>query len=300
MTTTPCAPGLRFALTVSAIFLTAELSAGTVNLWGTADGDTKYVEEISDSFYQMDLYDPPPRDTQQRFHSIQNPNITYGSLEYDGFPNDEHFRLGSITYDDSELTNGTGTAPITALALGVISDPADPAYFNYYRWTESVTVVDQFSGTVSLTAGQPTAINLTSTAQMVVTIFAGTQIIAPGTFTIAGNRFNGFMEYVYQDQYSFNWDFSGTLANVSEPPSQPGDFNGDDLVDGRDFLTWQRGQSPVPLSVTDLNAWQENYGAGSLGTFTVPEPHQLAILALPAASLALRRNHRPPRRLFFR
>jgi hypothetical protein len=291
MTTTPRAQAFRLLLTVSAICLTADLFAGTVNLWGIADGDTKYVEEISDSFIQMDLYDSPPRETQQRFHSIQDPSVTYGSLTYDGFPQDEDFRLGSITYDDTGLTNGTGVAPITSLTLGVISDPADPTYFNYYRWTESVTVVDKFNGTVNLVSGQPTAINLTSTAHMVVTIFAGTQIIAPGTFTITGNRFDGFMEYLYQDQFSFNWDFAGTLTTLSEPPTQPGDFNGDGIVDGSDLLAWQRGDSPSPLSNTDLNAWQANYGIGSLRTLLVPEPHQLAILTLPTVLMALRRSH---------
>lgn len=42
-----------------------------------------------------------------------------------------------------------------------------------------------------------------------------------------------------------------------------GDFDNDGDVDGRDFLFWQRGQSPDPLSSSDLADWQANYGAGS-------------------------------------
>jgi hypothetical protein len=40
----------------------------------------------------------------------------------------------------------------------------------------------------------------------------------------------------------------------------PGDFDLDGDVDGRDFLMWQRGDSPMQLSASDLNDWQEHYG----------------------------------------
>jgi hypothetical protein len=44
----------------------------------------------------------------------------------------------------------------------------------------------------------------------------------------------------------------------------PGDFDGDGDVDGRDFLAWQRGESPTPFSVGDLTTWQTEYNGGSL------------------------------------
>ena len=46
-----------------------------------------------------------------------------------------------------------------------------------------------------------------------------------------------------------------------------GDFDADNDVDGADFLKWQRGQSPDPLSQADLNAWEANYG-----TVFTPDP----------------------------
>lgn len=59
----------------------------------------------------------------------------------------------------------------------------------------------------------------------------------------------------------------------------PGDFNGDGDVDGRDFLSWQRGESPNSLSSSDLSDWQNNYGPGTFAAITaVPEPSVLAIL----------------------
>jgi hypothetical protein len=66
----------------------------------------------------------------------------------------------------------------------------------------------------------------------------------------------------------------------------PGDFDEDGDVDGRDFLVWQRGGSPTPLSATDLATWQANYGTGGLAAVgSVPEPGA-ALLAI-TCSLAL-------------
>lgn len=66
--------------------------------------------------------------------------------------------------------------------------------------------------------------------------------------------------------------------------SQPGDFNGDGLVDGRDFLAWQRGHSPDPFSATDLADWQAYYapqGAALAAMSTsVPEPSTALTLVL--------------------
>ena len=61
-----------------------------------------------------------------------------------------------------------------------------------------------------------------------------------------------------------------------------GDFDGDADVDGRDFLAWQRGQSPNPLSASDLADWQANYGTGSLvaASVSVPEPTSLALFLM--------------------
>ncbi len=40
----------------------------------------------------------------------------------------------------------------------------------------------------------------------------------------------------------------------------PGDYDDDFDVDGLDFLKWQQGESPNPLSQSDLAAWEANYG----------------------------------------
>ena len=77
------------------------------------------------------------------------------------------------------------------------------------------------------------------------------------------------------------YQFSLSVEEIDLPV--PGDFDGDGDVDGADFLSWQRGQSPSPLSSTDLALWQENYGAvQNIGAIeVVPEPDcQIVCLSL--------------------
>ena len=38
------------------------------------------------------------------------------------------------------------------------------------------------------------------------------------------------------------------------------DFDEDDDADGSDFLTWQRSELPDPLSSSNLEVWQQNFG----------------------------------------
>ena len=48
---------------------------------------------------------------------------------------------------------------------------------------------------------------------------------------------------------------------------EPGDFDFDGTCDGADFLAWQRGESPYPLSSSDLAEWQAEFGAPDSGDF---------------------------------
>ncbi len=53
-----------------------------------------------------------------------------------------------------------------------------------------------------------------------------------------------------------------TAVGTTSTNPATGDFDGDGDVDGRDFLFWQRGGSPMPFSGDDLALWQEEYGEG--------------------------------------
>lgn len=211
----------RFAF-LMLLLVASPASAASVNLWGIADGDTIYMEQQSDGFFQMDLYDPPPRQTQQRFHSITDPSVTYGSLAFDGFPNDNDFRLGSVTYDESGLVGGTGIATITGLTLGVGFDPANPAHINYGRWAPLSTFVDGApTGTVTLNAGVVTSIDVEPVDVHLAFQLGQVEILVPGTFEVSGNRFSGHMETPSTGPNSqIIYDFAGTLTTVVVP--EPG------------------------------------------------------------------------------
>ncbi len=76
----------------------------------------------------------------------------------------------------------------------------------------------------------------------------------------------------------------------------PGDFDSDGDVDGDDFLIWQRGGSPFPLSASDLADWEANYGTVaplSAVSTAVPEPSS-ALLVLIGV-LCLRGSRRQNR-----
>jgi hypothetical protein len=78
------------------------------------------------------------------------------------------------------------------------------------------------------------------------------------------------------------------------PTLLAGDFNNDKTVDGADFLRWQRGQSPSPLSQADLNVWRANFGQSLLAApalSLVPEPSTALLLPLGVA-VARRRARR--------
>ncbi|MBX3426342.1 MAG: hypothetical protein KF688_11735 [Pirellulales bacterium] len=85
------------------------------------------------------------------------------------------------------------------------------------------------------------------------------------------------------------------LFSQTGPPNLLGDFDLDGDADGRDFLIWQRGGSPDPLSAGDLADWQAGYG-GSLqvASVAVPEPPSagllLALIAWLSASPARKKT----------
>jgi hypothetical protein len=80
--------------------------------------------------------------------------------------------------------------------------------------------------------------------------------------------------------YGLAW-WMGTNTGVPTP----GDFNEDGNVDGRDFLVWQRNPN-----IGNLSDWQSNYGTGTLGTVSVPEPSCLVLLLAAVPLLSGIRN----------
>ncbi|MDZ4656835.1 MAG: PEP-CTERM sorting domain-containing protein [Bythopirellula sp.] len=81
------------------------------------------------------------------------------------------------------------------------------------------------------------------------------------------------------------------IGHSSESLGTPGDFDGDGDVDGRDFLAWQRGNSPSPFSGADLATWQGAYNGGALAALNaVPEPTSLVLFGAILLPLLGRRR----------
>lgn len=84
------------------------------------------------------------------------------------------------------------------------------------------------------------------------------------------------------------------LILVTETTTTPGDFDTNGIVDGADFLKWQRGESPNPLSRSDLAVWEANYGtvAPLAAASAVPEPSSLVLIAVGLLVVGYRRRNR--------
>ena len=72
-----------------------------------------------------------------------------------------------------------------------------------------------------------------------------------------------------------------------------GDFDFDGDVDGDDFLKWQQGGSPNPLSQSDLDDWKANYTTTvplSAASNAVPEPSTWFAALVAMMAMLLRRD----------
>jgi hypothetical protein len=91
------------------------------------------------------------------------------------------------------------------------------------------------------------------------------------------------------DSITIDWP-SGTVQRLSDVAvnqviavmegGMPGDFDGDGVVSGGDFLAWQRGESPTPLSASDLAEWRARFLAAPLAlapVMSTPEPTALGL-----------------------
>jgi len=90
--------------------------------------------------------------------------------------------------------------------------------------------------------------------------------IAPFYWDNGWTGMNGSGIFNRDTETVFDQDSVDALTGGSKVP---GDFNGDGIVDGRDFLKWQADG----LSESELNDWEQNY-ANQLqsAVSTVPEP----------------------------
>ncbi len=109
----------------------------------------------------------------------------------------------------------------------------------------------------------------------------GFAVALSGNIAVAGPTLEGVIGSPTSSVYLFDVPLSG-------------DFDLDGDVDGADFLKWQRGESPAPLSASDLALWEANFGTttapATSSATSVPEPSSLLLGSLAAVGLLLRRR----------
>ncbi|MBN2559922.1 MAG: hypothetical protein JXQ75_03205, partial [Phycisphaerae bacterium] len=106
------------------------------------------------------------------------------------------------------------------------------------------------------------------------------------------NGLSGLDGETFGDYFTVTGVYNAANYTLTADVGLPGDFDGDGDVDGADFLMWQRGESPSPLSTSDLDDWKANFGtipsAGTTNTLAVPEPAALFLLMLAMAAMPMR------------
>jgi hypothetical protein len=158
--------------------------------------------------------------------------------------------------------------------------------------------VSLYGGTVPLTGGQHWASNVTSPP-----FLPGTQPKPSlGPSLSLGER-KLFTPLDYAALADIGWEVPPELLGL------PADFNGDAVVDGADFLIWQRGyggfggtpgDADGDLRVDDFDGWIVRNYLGSQGfvpesiaaSAVVPEPAAVALAAVGLISLISRSSRR--------
>jgi hypothetical protein len=200
----------------------------------------------------------------------ENINDSVGLLIRGNFLN-QSFYMAEINYTDRQLIIYRNGGPGNG---NLVTEPIEDLQF-----TDSVYVeIEAIGDNLEVWAYDAPGGNLWATASVVDSSFASG--IAG---VIVDENFGGLPILGV-------WDDLTVEAIV--PDIDP-DFDGDGDVDGADFLLWQRGGTPSPLSPDELAAWQSDFGTlPSTGLSAVPEPSALLLVGSLAMLSLVRRSRR--------
>ena len=229
--------------------------------------------------------------------------VGFGRFGGTGFPPNvdtgpaNRYHAGTFKYDLSAdellLEVNTLSGAMRLLNEGTGSFDLD---FYEINSTNTSSLVNSWSGlSGSLTdwaqggASNDSSLSETNLANFTTLGSSASQSLGTGYNTAVAGQ-----DLVFSYSTADGTDFLGQIRYVSTA-STPGDFDEDGDVDGFDFLKWQRGESPVPLSQDDLADWEANYGTVtplSATATAVPEPSGGLLMCLAAAALLYFGQHR--------
>jgi autotransporter-associated beta strand protein len=185
-----------------------------------------------------------------------------GNTTISGVIGDGANPIGNLTKADAGIATLTG---VNAYAGNTIVEAGTLSINNAYLADLS---------DVLLTTGSIFNLNFSGASDTIDELFIDGVAKAPGTWggpdsaaTNINSLFSG----------------TGTILVSNGPVGAPGDFDSDGDVDGFDFLKWQRGESPNPLSNSDLAAWKANFGTPPVRS--VPEPGSELMAVMGTATI---------------
>ncbi|MCA9261603.1 MAG: PEP-CTERM sorting domain-containing protein [Planctomycetales bacterium] len=231
-------------------------------------------------------------DVRFRFAKPDDTRFTEGTVLYTGASNSTLTLNVDPNTGEAQLLNGTDfTVAIDVYVVKSATNSLDPANG---AWSS----LDDQNAESGL--WHEANVNSGVISELLVT---GGMTLAPGAIVPLGTPFdaaNGIRDL----------SFEFTVVE-----SSAGNFNGDQRVDGADFLAWQRGESPNSGNAGDFAAWEGNFGAlltgsdthllqgkvsygamlaslgsGTLAAAAVPEPATAAIFLASLTLLAGRRR----------
>jgi hypothetical protein len=213
-------------------------------------------------------------------------DIIRGQIEYIGTPFLNNVSLFVNPADGTAtLKNDTANA-ITIDGYSIVSSTGA---LTSGGWTSLASRPGQYPNWQA----SPTSANLLAeqnpTAPMALTAGQSITLGTIGTFATDAAKAGLSLRYILGNEGTQR---NGAVFFGAASVTLQGDFDSNGRVDGRDFLTWQRGGSPNPLSSGDLALWRANYGQGSAtgASAAVPEPGTLALTGLAAAFAVVRRR----------
>jgi hypothetical protein len=288
--------------------------ATTLFSWETPDNPA--TTNIDERFEGWSDAGANPNDAGTTVHSIVSNNpptsgaVTDGQFALqiqrtdipDETPNYQGFRWGSVWGLSSDNGQG-GTVPeiqqridemkaaingSSFIAFDLRIDDPDPNEPSWTRFGMAFSDGTNWFDAEGDDIGAP-PVGTTGTYMIPTSVFdTGTLLyldeegLAPSNFLGMAISTNGNAPGRYQID---------NLRVITEIVGLPGDFDGDDDVDGRDLLVWQRNPS-----IGNLADWQQNYGSQQtlIGLATsVPEPTMLVSVMLGMACLTFGRRNNP-------
>ena len=197
------------------------------------------------------------------------------------------------------VTPAAGPKVVTSLQITTANDfvERDPATYEIYGTNAPITSVENSRGTAeawTLISSGALALPAERLTEAAAITFAN---------TTAYSSYKILFPTVKDATVANSLQISGLQLFDSSVASNA-DFDGDGDVDGRDFLTWQRGLGLTGqtnndngdadgngiVNAADLTAWKAafNGASASAAAGSVPEPHSAALLVVAMSAAAIR------------